>query len=32
MEYKKIANLLGNIPDKVTRFIAKKLIEVHDQS
>ena len=32
MEYKKIANLLGNIPDKVPRFITKKWIKVHDQS
>ena len=32
MEYQKITNLLGNIPDKVPRFITKKLIEVHDQS
>ena len=32
MEYQKITNLLGNIPDKVPRFITKKCIEVHDQS
>ena len=32
MEYQKITNLLGNIPDKVFRFITKKWIEVHDQS
>ena len=32
MEYQKIANLLGNIPDKVPRFITKKWIEVYDQS
>ena len=32
MEYQKITNLLGNRPDKVPRFIAKKWIEVHDQS
>ena len=31
MEYQKITNLLGNIPDKVPRFITKKWIEVHDQ-
>ena len=31
MEYQKITNLLGNIPDKVPRFITKKRIEVHDQ-
>ena len=32
MEYQKIASLLGNIPDKVPRFITKKWIQVHDQS
>ena len=32
MEYQKITNLLGNIPDKVPMFITKKWIEVHDQS
>ena len=32
MEYQKITNLLGNIPDKVRRFITKKWIEVRDQS
>ena len=32
MEHQKITNLLGSIPDKVPRFIAKKWIEVHDQS
>ena len=32
MEYRKITNLLGNIPDKVRRLITKKWIEVHDQS
>ena len=32
MEYQKITNLLGNISDKVPRFITKKWIEVHDQS
>ena len=32
MEYQKITNLLGNIPDKVPRFITKKWIEVLDQS
>ena len=32
MEHQKITNLLGNIPDKVPRFITKKWIEVHDQS
>ena len=32
MEYQNITNLLGNIPDKVPRFITKKWIEVHNQS
>ena len=32
MEYQKITNLLGNIPDKVPRFITKKWMKVHDQS
>ena len=32
MEYQKITNLLGNIPDKVPRLITKKWTEVHDQS
>ena len=32
MEYQKITNLLGNITDKVPRFITKKWIEVYDQS
>ena len=32
MEYQKITNLLGNIPDKVPQFITKNWIEVHDQS
>ena len=32
MEYQKITNLLGNIPDKVLRFVTKKRIDVHDQS
>ena len=32
MEYQRIRNLLGNIPEKVPRFITKKWIEVHDQS
>ena len=32
MEYQKITKLLGNIPDKVPRFITKKWIEVNDQS
>ena len=32
MEYQKITNLLGNISEKVPRFITKRWIEVHDQS
>ena len=32
MEYQKITNLLGSIPNKVPRFIPKKWIEVDDQS
>ena len=32
MEYQKIINLLGNIPDKVPRYITKTWIQVHDQS
>ena len=32
MEYQKITNLLGNIPDKIPRSITKKWMEVHDQS
>ena len=32
MEYQKITNLLGNIPDKVPKFITKKLIEVQVHS
>ena len=32
MEYQKITNLLGNISDKVSRFITKKWIEVSDKS
>ena len=32
MEYQKITNLLGNIPDKVDRFVTKKWIEVRGQS
>ena len=32
MEYQKIRNLIGNLHDKVPRFVTKKLIEVCDQS
>ena len=31
MVYQKITNLLGNIPDKVFRFITKNWIEIYDQ-
>ena len=31
MEYQFIANFLSNIPDKVSKFITKKRIEVHDE-
>ena len=30
MEYQKITNLLGIIPDKVPKFITKIKVEVHD--
>ena len=32
MEYQKITNVIGNIPDKVPIFVTKKWVEVHDQS
>ena len=32
MEYQKIINLLGNIPDQVPRFATKKWVEICDQS
>ena len=32
MKYQKITNLLGNISDKVPRFLTKIWIEVHDPS
>ena len=32
MEYEKIINLLGNIPDQVPRFTTRKWIKFHDQS
>ena len=32
MEYQNITNLVGNVTDKVPRFITKKWIEVHHQS
>ena len=32
MKYRKITNLLGNKSDKISRFITKRWIEVHDQS
>ena len=31
MEYQKIINLLGNIPDKVPKLVTKKRIAVHYQ-
>ena len=31
MEYQKITNLLSNIPEKVSRFVTKKWIEVPNQ-
>ena len=32
MEYQKIINLLGNIPDKVPRFVTTKWVEIYDGS
>ena len=32
MEYQKIINVLGNIPDKVPRFVTKKCVEIYDES
>ena len=32
MEYQKITDLLGNIPDKAPKSFTKNWIEVHDQS
>ena len=32
MEYQKITNLLGNVSDKVPKFITKKLLESYDGS
>ena len=32
MEYQKIINLLGNVSDKLPRFITKKWIEIFDES
>ena len=32
MEYQKLTNLLGNIPDKESKFVTKKWVEVYDQS
>ena len=31
MEYQKIINLLGNIPDQVSRFVTKKWVEIYDE-
>ena len=32
MEYQKITNLLGNMPDQVPRFVTKQWIEIYDES
>ena len=32
MEYQEVINLLGNISDKVRRFVTKKWVEIYDQS
>ena len=32
MEYQKIINLSGNIPDQVPRFVTKKWVEIYDES
>ena len=32
MEYQKVINLIGNISDKVPRFVSKKCVEIYDQS
>ena len=32
MEYQKIVDLLGTTLDKMSRFITKNWVEVHDQS
>ena len=32
MEYQKILNLLGNIPDQVLRFVGKKWVEIYNES
>ena len=32
IEFLKIANLLGSIPDEVSKFITKKWVEAYDQS
>ena len=32
MEYQKIINLLGNIPDQVPGFVTKKWVKIYDQS
>ena len=32
MEYQKIINLLGNVSDKVPRYVTKKWIEIYDES
>ena len=30
MEYQKVINLLGNISDKLPRFVTKKWVEIYD--
>ena len=32
MEYQKIINRLGNIPDKVPVFVIKKWVKIYDES
>ena len=32
MEYQKITDFIRNIPNKVSRFITKQWVEVHDKS
>ena len=32
MEYQKIINLSGNIPDQVLRFVGKKWVEIYNES
>ena len=32
MEYQKVINLLGNMPDQIPRFVTKKWVEIYDES